>query len=235
MTRTRAMLLALCAALAACDFELVDPPPPPPPRFSVFVRALQTDSTQIFVDAVLQLGVDSLGREFRLSDSTLSINGEKVPPSTIRPRSKNALFYRWSITRFGSAPSTFDVAPPSFVSMLSQHLVVPAAYRVDPYHVRLNPGEDLVLHVTSVAGDSTQLHTQPYSWQLTLQASCDQGGSTELEIVGTTSFPFDVRVPRAFIGSLAEKPFEACLRFSSQYSSLHAALPMSAFVASDIR
>jgi len=235
MTKRRAIVLSLCGALAACDFELVDPPPPPPPYFTISIRATQTDSTQIFVNGVLQVGVDSLGREFRLLDSTLSINGEKLPPPEVRPRAKNSLFYSWSVTQIGPAPSTIDVALPSFVSMPPQHLVVPVANRIDAYHIRLNPGEDLVLHVTPVAGDSSQLRTQLYGWQLTMKRSCDQGSSTELSILGTTSFPSDMRVPRSFIGGLADQPFEACLRFSSQYSSLHAALPMSAFVASDIR
>jgi hypothetical protein len=229
------MVLALCGALAACDFELVDPPPPPPPLFIVSVRASQTDSTQIFVQALLQVGVDSLGHEYRLSDSTLSINGEKLPPPAVRPRSNNSLSYTWSVTRLGPPPPTFDVALPSFVSVPPLHLVVPVASRTDPYHVRLNPGEDLVLHVTSVAGDSTQLRTQPYGWQLTLQSSCDHGGSTDLRILGTTSFPSEVRVPRALIGGLAAQPFEACLLFQSLYSTLHTVLPMSAYVASDIR
>ena len=230
MTGRRAMVLALCCAVGACEFELVDPPPPPRPHFDVFVHATEADSTDIFFQATLLLGVDSTGRQFQLADSTLSIDGIHLRPNTASPKS-NRVSYVWS-ARLGAPPAAFDVVLPSFVGLPSQHVIVPVAIRADPYDIHLNAGDDLLLHVTSVR-DSKQF-TFPPSWQLTLRLSCTESNGPSLAIVGHSPYPSELRVPRALIADLATQPFEACLFLDSPYSP-PGELPITTSVVSDIR
>ena len=111
MTGRRVMVLALCCAVVACDFELVDPPPPPRPYFNVFVHATEADSTDIFFQATLQLGVDSIGRQFQLADSTLSIDGIHLQPDATGPKS-NWVSYVWR-ARLSAPPAgnAYSVRP----------------------------------------------------------------------------------------------------------------------------
>jgi hypothetical protein len=230
MNGTRAVVLGLCGALTACDFELVDPPAPPHPQFNVFVHVSDADSTDILFQADLQLGVDSTGRQFQLADSSLSVNGVQLRPAFAKPRS-NSVLYAWT-GRLSAPPAALDVALPSFVAIPSHHVVVPVANRLDPYVIHLNAGEDLLLHVTSV-GDSAHLTDAPF-WQLTLRQSCTQSSGPNLAIVGSGPYPSELRVPRALIADLATQPFEACFLLQSRYS-MPGALPISAFVLSDVR
>jgi hypothetical protein len=230
MTSRRAMVLALCGAVVACDFELVDPPAPPHPQLNIFVHATEADSTDILFQADLQLGVDSTGRQFQLADSSLSVNGVQLRPAFARPRS-NSVLYAWT-GRLSAPPAAIDVVLPSFVAISSQHVVVPVANRLDPYVIHLNAGEDLSLHVTSV-GDSAHLTDAPF-WQLTLRPSCTKSSGPSVAIVGSGPYPSELRVPRSLIADFATQSFEACFFLQSRYS-MPGALPISAFVLSDIR
>ena len=225
--------LALAACACGDGIQLLTPGPTPP-RLSLSIT-VQLDSLMHHSEsAFLSSGWAADGYPYRFTDSSLIVNGAIVPPFDVVKW--QGFQYTWSraATPTGAMDSTVVKAPPLRDSPSDPIRI--AAYnpaRLDPLDVTLNPGQDLVLHLTPVS----QLPWPPNAvrvWELTLSEQCGFG-SRPFRTTSEGAYPDEFRVPRSMIPDSLGSSFAACVHVLVNFQATTAPYSGSVFQTIDAR
>jgi hypothetical protein len=206
-------------AMSCKDFDLVGPSPNVEPSLFVAVIAEHDSGSRYSVNAWFHPGSDASGNAKPYSDRSLLVETLAVAPQASSDEFQ--WFYGTQLNRpaVRSQVDTVRIRPPVAQDVfLPPNVAVPIPAREDPEEVVLPAGQDLRLHVSSVAGDSTALAGGTDSWQLNLRESCSTAESgTVLSAHGTGAYPAELRVPWEWIANAQGTVLHACLLASARY------------------
>jgi hypothetical protein len=214
-----AALVLLLGPMSCKDFDLVGPSPNLEPWLFVGVFAEHDSGSRYTVNAVFHPGSDASGNAKPYLDRSLLVETLAIGPQASSDEFQ--WFYGTQLNRpaVRSQVDTLKIRPPVPQDVfLTPSVAVPIPAREDPEEVVLPAGQDLRLHVSSVAGDSTALAGGTDSWQLALRESCSTAESgTVLNAQGSGAYPTELRVPWEWIANAQGRVSHACFLASARY------------------